>query len=93
LTIDFAVPVYHRNNIGELLPGTVFTTKHARPGRREAACRHYLCTHMTIAIQVEIIEKMKRTAMDTRRADLVLASMNDLMATYQVHRKIAAALW
>ncbi len=46
-----------------------------------------------IAIQVEIIEKMKRTAMNTRRADLVLTSMNDLMATYQVHRqKIAAAL-
>ncbi len=46
-----------------------------------------------IAVQVEIIEKMKRTCMDTQRADLVLASMNDLMVTYQLHRqKIAAAL-
>ncbi len=44
-----------------------------------------------IAIQVEIIEKMNRTAMDTRRADLVLTSMNDLMATYQVHRQKIAA--
>jgi hypothetical protein len=46
-----------------------------------------------IAVQVEIIEKMTRTGMDTKRADLVLASMNDLMATYQRHRlKIADAL-
>jgi len=46
-----------------------------------------------IAIQVEIIEKMKRTGMDTQRADLILTSMNDLMAAYHLHRqKIAAAL-
>ena len=46
-----------------------------------------------IAVQVDIVEKMKRIGVDSRRADLVLASLNDLMATYQVHRqKIAAAL-